>query len=174
MRRTGDSRTLSGQRSRIRRAGSQPKATGDNHAPTPKQPRGGTRRKVASAPRQAAAVQIVSPTEPAPLSRKESTEALDLRSPEWYLNRELTWLSFAARVLGQAKDTRTPLLERVRFLALVGSHLDRFFMKRIGGLKQQVGAGVHERTIDGRTPQQQIEECGDAVSRIGEAGSGCL
>ena len=90
----------------------------------------------------------------------------DLDSSEWYLNRELTWLAFNRRVLHEARDARTPLLERVKFLAIVGSNLDEFFMKRIGGLKQQVGAGVHEKTVDGRTPQQQIIECTEVVRDI--------
>lgn len=76
-----------------------------------------------------------------------------------YLNRELTWLNFAWRVVHEAVDARNPLLERVRFLAIVGSTLDEFFMKRIGGLKSQVGAGVGERSVDGRTPAEQIREC---------------
>ncbi|MDX1571443.1 MAG: polyphosphate kinase 1 [Xanthomonadales bacterium] len=84
----------------------------------------------------------------------------------WYLNRELTWLEFNRRVLAEAKDERTPLLERVKFLAIVGSNLDEFFMKRIGGLKQQVGAGLAARTIDGRTPQEQIDECHHLVREL--------
>jgi len=83
----------------------------------------------------------------------------DLTSPELYLNRELTWLAFNRRVLREAEDDRTPLLERVKFLAIVGSNLDEFVMKRLGGLKQQVAASVRETTVDGRTPAQQIEEC---------------
>jgi polyphosphate kinase len=90
-------------------------------------------------------------------------EAIDLASPEFYLNRELTWLEFNGRVLHEAEDERTPLLERVKFLAIVGSNLDEFFMKRIGGLKQQVGAGVRELTVDGRTPEEQILECGEKI-----------
>src|SRR5262249_2624348 len=90
----------------------------------------------------------------------------DLASNEWYLNRELTWLKFVERVLHEAIDTRNPLLERVRFLAIVGSIIDEFFMKRIGGLKQQAAAGVHERTVDGRTPKQQIQECLAAIRVI--------
>ena len=82
-----------------------------------------------------------------------------LRSPELFLNRELTWLQFNRRVLAQAQDARNPLLERLKFLAITASNLDEFFMKRIGGLKQQVAAGVQELTVDGRTPQQQIAEC---------------
>jgi hypothetical protein len=88
-----------------------------------------------------------------------SSTPVDLRAPELYLNRELTWLSFNRRVLHEAQDPRTPLLERVKFLAIVNANLDEFFMKRIGGLKQQVGAGVKDLTVDGRTPEQQIDEC---------------
>jgi polyphosphate kinase len=54
-------------------------------------------------------------------------------------------------VLHEADDPRTPLLERVKFLAIVSNNLDEFFMKRIGGLKQQIAAGVHTPTVDGRT-----------------------
>jgi polyphosphate kinase len=83
----------------------------------------------------------------------------DLASPDLYLNRELTWLAFNRRVLHEAEDERNPLLEQLKFLSITASNLDEFFMKRIGGLKQQVVAGMHELTVDGRTPQQQIDEC---------------
>lgn len=83
----------------------------------------------------------------------------ELRHPSLYLNRELTWLNFNHRVLHEAEDSRNPLLERLKFLAILGSNLDEFHMKRIGGLKQQIGADVGALTIDGRTPRQQIEEC---------------
>jgi polyphosphate kinase len=79
---------------------------------------------------------------------------IDLDDPSLYLNRELTWLAFNRRVLNEADDPRTPLLERVKFLAIVSNNLDEFFMKRIGGLKQQIAAGVHTPSVDGRTPQQ--------------------
>ncbi|MCI5113555.1 MAG: polyphosphate kinase 1 [Candidatus Electrothrix sp. AW1] len=91
---------------------------------------------------------------------------VDLTSPEWYLNRELTWLEFNRRVLHEGQDERTPLLERIMFLAIVGGNLDEFFMKRIGGLKQQVGAGVRKLTVDGRTPGEQIGECHALVRSI--------
>ena len=81
----------------------------------------------------------------------------ELDAPELYLNRELTYLNFCWRVLHEAEDDRIPLLERVKFLAIVSSNIDEFFQKRIGGLKQQVGAQVHAVTPDGRTPQQQID-----------------
>ena len=83
----------------------------------------------------------------------------DLDDPQWYLNRELTWLEFNRRVLQMAEHEDTPLLERVKFLAIVSSNLDEFFMKRIGGLKQQIAAGIRKLTVDGRTPAQQVEEC---------------
>lgn len=85
-------------------------------------------------------------------------ETFDLTASEWYLNRELTWLEFNRRVFHESTDARNPLLERIFFLAVIGSNLDEFFMKRIGGLKQQVGAGVKLRSLDGRTPQQQLNE----------------
>ena len=88
-----------------------------------------------------------------------SAASSKLRAPSLFLNRELTWLEFNRRVLHQATDARVPLLERLKFVAIVGANLDEFFMKRIGGLKQQVGAGITELTVDGRTPQEQIVEC---------------
>ena len=90
----------------------------------------------------------------------------DLNAPQWYLNRELAWLAFNRRVLHEGQDDRVPLLERVFFLAVVGSNLDEFFMKRIGGLKQQVGAGVRELSLDGRLPQEQIDACVDVVREL--------
>ena len=90
----------------------------------------------------------------------------DLTSPDLFLNRELTWLAFNRRVLHEAEDERNPLLERLKFLAITASNLDEFFMKRIGGLKQQVVAGMHELTVDGRAPQQQINECYLVVREI--------
>lgn len=83
----------------------------------------------------------------------------DLDDPTLYLNRELTWLAFNQRVQHEADDPRNPLLERVKFLAIVNNNLDEFFMKRIGGLKQQIAAGVHTPTVDGRSPGQQVQEC---------------
>nr|VFK19164.1 MAG: polyphosphate kinase [Candidatus Kentron sp. LPFa] len=88
-----------------------------------------------------------------------SAPEIDLGAPELYLNRELTWIDFNRRVLHEAKDERTPLLDRVKFLAIVSSNLDEFFMKRIGGLKQQLAAGMQKPTVDGRTPARQIAEC---------------
>ena len=91
---------------------------------------------------------------------------IDLGANEYYLNRELTWLNFNRRVLHEAEDRRTKLLERVKFIAIVCSNLDEFFMKRIGGLKQQVGAGLSGYSLDGRTPLQQIHECHRVIKEI--------
>ncbi|MCB9834327.1 MAG: polyphosphate kinase 1 [Planctomycetes bacterium] len=90
----------------------------------------------------------------------------DLADPAYFLNRELTWLNFNYRVLDEAADRRNPLLERLKFVAIVSSNLNEFFMKRIGGLKQQVGAGVSTRTPDGRSPSEQIAECCALVRRL--------
>ncbi len=100
------------------------------------------------------------------LTPEPKVKQFDLTSPEWYLNRELTWLEFNKRVLWEAEDERTPLLERVKFIAIVSSNLDEFFMKRIGGLKQQVGAGISELSVDGRSPQQQITGCYAVVREL--------
>ncbi|MGH7985639.1 MAG: polyphosphate kinase 1 [Candidatus Binataceae bacterium] len=103
------------------------------------------------------AVNALENDEPASIPRP------DVLAPELYLNRELTWLAFNRRVLAEAEDERNPLLERIKFVAITASNLDEFFMKRIGGLKQQVAAGVRELTPDGRTPRRQIEECYEVV-----------
>lgn len=72
------------------------------------------------------------------------------------LQRDLSWLEFNARVLAQATDARTPLLERLRFLSIFSSNLDEFFMKRIGGFKQQIAAGVENRVESDQSPARQI------------------
>jgi polyphosphate kinase len=90
---------------------------------------------------------------------KKTDGEINLSDPSWYLNRELTWLAFNRRVLHEAEDERTPLLERLKFIAIVSANLDEFFMKRIGGLKQLVAAELRDVSLDGLTPLQQIQEC---------------
>ncbi len=97
---------------------------------------------------------------------QQTETTFDLDDPKWYLNRELTWLEFNKRVLREGMDSRNPLLERFFFLSIVGSNLDEFFMKRIGGLKQQVGAGVKKLSVDGMLPDEQIEACSASVRDI--------
>lgn len=89
---------------------------------------------------------------------KKSVNPINLNDPQYYLNRELSWLEFNNRVLHEACDPRTPLLERLKFLAIFSSNLDEFFMVRVAALKQQVEAKVSLLTPDGRTPQQQLDE----------------
>ena len=86
------------------------------------------------------------------------SQAPDLHSPEIYANRELSMLEFQRRVLEEAQDETNPLLERVKFLAIVGSNLDEFFMVRVAGLKKQVDAGVVDYPPDGMSPAQQLAE----------------
>ncbi|BAT51103.1 polyphosphate kinase [Nostoc sp. NIES-3756] len=89
---------------------------------------------------------------------KKSSNPINLNDPQYYLNRELSWLQFNNRVLHEAFDSRTRLLERLKFLAIFSSNLDEFFMVRVAALQQQVEAKVSQLTPDGRTPQQQLDD----------------
>lgn len=77
--------------------------------------------------------------------------------PELYINRELSWLDFNARVLEEAQDPRNPLLERVKFMAIVASNLDEFYEIRVAGLLQLHESGANPRRPDGLTPAEQLE-----------------
>ena len=79
-----------------------------------------------------------------------------LDDPARFLNRDLQWLEFNCRVLAQADDPHVPLLERVRFLAIFGSNLDEFFMKRVGGLRRQIDAGVASPAWEPLSPEDQV------------------
>ena len=81
-----------------------------------------------------------------------------------FLNREISWLEFNRRVLREAEDPESPLLERLKFIAIFDNNLDEFFMKRVGGLKQQLASNIRELPPDGRTPRQQLAAV-DAVVR---------
>jgi polyphosphate kinase len=78
-------------------------------------------------------------------------------APELYINRELSWIEFNSRVLAQALDDRTPLLEQAKFSAIFSNNLDEFFMVRVASLKSQLEAGVTTLSDDGLTPKQQLE-----------------
>ena len=77
-------------------------------------------------------------------------------APELYLNRELAWIDFNQRVLAQAMDPRTPLLEQAKFSAIFSNNLDEFFMVRVASLKSQVEAGIETPSVDGLTPLEQL------------------
>lgn len=83
------------------------------------------------------------------------------RGPDYFYNRELSWLDFNGRVLDEAGDSRNPLLERLKFLAIFSSNLDEFFMVRVAGLRQQFEAGSAQTDPAGMSPRQQL----DAVQR---------
>lgn len=78
-------------------------------------------------------------------------------APELYINRELSWIEFNRRVLAQALDEHTPLLEQAKFSAIFSNNLDEFFMVRVASLKSQQEAGVTTLSDDGLTPLQQLE-----------------
>ncbi len=79
-----------------------------------------------------------------------------LSDPSLYLNRELSWLAFNERVLGEARDRATPLLERVKFVAIAHSNLDEYYMVRVSGLQQQVAAAMTDVSPDGMTSAEQL------------------
>jgi len=83
-----------------------------------------------------------------------------------YLNRELSWLDFNARVLALAADNSLPLLERAKFLAIFSSNLDEFYMVRVAGLKRRDEMGLSVRSADGLTPREQLARIGEQTQRI--------
>jgi polyphosphate kinase len=83
-----------------------------------------------------------------------------------YLNRELSWLDFNARVLALAADPSLPLLERAKFLAIFASNLDEFYMVRVAGLKRRDEMGLSVRSADGLTPREQLRHIGEQTQRI--------
>jgi len=91
-----------------------------------------------------------------------------LRSPRYYLNRELSWLEFNDRVLREGLDRQLPVLERLKFLAIVSSNLDEFFMIRVASLMQMQLAGVRKRDPAGLTPTQQLQAIRRRVRRMVE------
>lgn len=84
-------------------------------------------------------------------------EYTEYTKPEYFWNRELSWLEFDERILGEAKDKQIPLFERLKFLSITASNLDEFFMVRVASLKDMVHAGYEKEDIAGMTPKKQLE-----------------
>ena len=108
---------------------------------------------------------VETPTAQPKVKQKSSTKiapprvkARNLRQQKHLLiNRELSWLEFNRRVIDEALDTRQPVLERLKFLAIFSSNLDEFFMVRVSGLQEAVEGGFGERSPDGLTASEQLK-----------------
>ena len=91
---------------------------------------------------------------------------VDLKNPELYISRELSWLEFNDRVLREGLSADVPPLDRLKFLAIVSSNLDEFFMIRVAALKQQKAAGVRRKDISGLTPTRHLKRIAERVARM--------
>ncbi|KOS62489.1 RNA degradosome polyphosphate kinase [Lysinibacillus agricola] len=106
------------------------------------------------------------------LQEEESTETQgrlleEIAKPQYYNNRELSWLAFNERVLEEAEDVNNPLLERLKFLAIFSSNLDEFFMVRVAGLQDQVRAGFHKpENKSGLTPKEQLAKIAERTQAL--------
>ena len=107
-----------------------------------------TRHALAQTPAAAPALRVLPPPE---------ARSGDLKNPALYINRELSWLEFNERVLAQALDPSHPLLERVKFLAIVATNLDEFFMIRVSTTQKKLREGIEDVAPDGYNTEQQLE-----------------
>ena len=114
-------------------------------------------------PNEAAPLSTTSPNSVHPPPREGEG---DLRAPQLYLNRELSWLEFNARVLAEAESESVPLLERLKFHAIVTSNLDEFFMVRVAGLKQKLTGEVGEVNPDGMSVYDQLARISERVHEM--------
>src|SRR4030095_10659890 len=102
----------------------------------------------------------------AQLDDQPTRDVGEVDRPSLYVNRELSLLAFQRRVLEEAQDETVPLLERVRFLSILGSNMDEFFMIRVAAPKQQGAAGVHDSGADGMSPGEQLAAVREVANEI--------
>ncbi len=95
------------------------------------------------------------------MTAKKITTATTDGNP--FINRELSWLQFARRVLELARDPEVPLLEQLKYAGILGMLHDEFFMKRMSGLKRQIQRGVKKVSLDGRSPQEEYDACREEI-----------
>ena len=96
-----------------------------------------------------------------------------LLDPQLYCNRELSLLAFQERVLEEAREPATPLLERVKFLAIFGSNMDEFFMVRVAALRQHLAGGGMDLSLDGHSTADQLQAIGREAARLTEQAYAC-
>jgi polyphosphate kinase len=120
----------------------------------------------------------ISAIPPAPVVDVEPEDVVregpHLESPEYYFNRELSWLGFNERVLDLAEDASVPLMERLKFAAIFTSNLDEFFMIRVAGLHDQVDAGLANTGADGLTPSETIDAIRARAGALSERQAACV
>ena len=104
---------------------------------------------------------------------QSNVELPALDDPSLYINRELSLLAFQSRVLEEARDPSNPLLERVKFLSILGSNLDEFFMVRVAGLLNQIESGILDTGPDGLSPSQQLEAVREEYEKLIDEAHAC-
>ncbi len=119
---------------------------------------------VKNPPTQAQETVVIRNPQPEPVVEEPKQAGINFRNPEYYRNRELSWLQFDARCLSEARDRQiVPLFERLKFLSITASNLDEFNMVRVASLKDQVNAGYTKKDISGLNPEQQLAQISDAM-----------
>src|SRR5882762_7281090 len=117
--------------------------------------------------RGALCARMDAPVPAGPLVKLQPQDA-EFRDPRNFINRELSSLAFTERVLDQATDPSVPLFERLRFLGILGTSLDEFFMIRVAGLKQQLSGNVEESGADALSPAEQLNAISQRCHAIAE------